>query len=99
PELDIKIDMAQEAGVASTNIFKTHIHADIVSGSRKLCARLESAKIFASHEGGAEYKFEVEKIKDGDRFTFGEVLITARHTPGHTPEHAAYLLADAEVPD
>ncbi|PYL15829.1 MAG: MBL fold metallo-hydrolase, partial [Verrucomicrobia bacterium] len=71
----------------------------LVSGSRELCARLESAKIFVSHEGGAEYKFEVEKIKDADGFTFGEVLITARHTPGHTPEHVAYLLADTELPD
>jgi len=99
PDCDIYIDMAREAGVAITHIFETHIHADLVSGSRELCARLESAKIFVSHEGGAEYKFEVEKIKDGDGFTFGEVLITARHTPGHTPEHVAYLLADTELPD
>src|SRR5437899_4222096 len=99
PDCDMYIDMAREAGVAITHIFETHIHADLVSGSRELCARVESAKIFASHEGGAEYKFEVEKIKDGDRFAFGEVLITAQHTPGHTPEHVAYLLADTEVPD
>src|SRR5438132_5903922 len=99
PDCDIYIDLAREAGVALTHIFETHIHADLVSGSRELCARLESAKIFVSHEGGAEYKFEVEKIKDGDHFTFGEVLITARHTPGHTPEHVAYLLADAKLPD
>src|SRR5438874_8711712 len=66
PDCDIYIDMAREAGVAITHIFETHIHADLVSGSRELCARLESAKIFVSHEGGAEYKFEVEKIKDGD---------------------------------
>ena len=99
PDCDVYIDMAREAGVAITHIFETHIHADLVSGSRELRGRLESAKIFASHEGGAEYKFEVEKVKDGDQFAFGEVLITARHTPGHTPEHVAYLLADAEVPD
>ena len=55
PDCDIYIDMAREAGVAITHIFETHIHADLVSGSRELCARLESAKIFASHEGGAEY--------------------------------------------
>jgi hydroxyacylglutathione hydrolase len=99
PDCDIYIDMAREAGVAITHIFETHIHADLVSGSRELCARLDSAKIYSSHEGGAEYKFEVEKIRDGDHFTFGEVLITVRHTPGHTPEHVAYLLADTEVPD
>src|SRR5216117_2364564 len=79
PDVEVYVDMAREANVAITHIFETHIHADLVSGSRELCARLESAKIFASHEGGAMYEFEVEKLKDGDRFTFGEVLITVRH--------------------
>src|SRR6266571_915042 len=95
----VYVDMAREAGLAITHIFETHIHADLVSGSRELCARLESAKIYASGEGGAEYGFAPEKIKDGDRFTFGEVLVTARHTPGHTPEHMSYLLAEADHPD
>ena len=98
-DVDVYIDMAREAGVAITHIFETHIHADLVSGSRELCARVESAKIYNSSEGGAEYAFEREKVKDGDRFEFGEVLVTARHTPGHTPEHLSYLLADVDHPD
>jgi hydroxyacylglutathione hydrolase len=98
-DCDVYIEAAREAGVAITHIFETHIHADLVSGSRELCARLESAKIYASGEGGAEYGFEPERIKDGDRFTFGEVLVTVRHTPGHTPEHMSYLLAEADHPD
>src|SRR5256886_1571102 len=96
---DVYVEAAREAGVAITHIFETHIHADLVSGSRELCARLESAKIYASGEGGAEYGFAPEKLKDGDRFTFGDVLVTARHTPGHTPEHMSYLLAEADHPD
>src|SRR5213082_3555419 len=99
PDCDIYVEMAREAGVAITHIFETHIHADLVSGSRELCARVESAKIYTSEEGGAEYGFDREKIKDGDRFEFGEVLITARHTPGHTPEHLSYLLAESDRPD
>src|ERR1700740_520751 len=98
PDCDMYISMAREAGVAITHIFETHIHADLVSGSRELGARLDSAKIYSSGEGGAEYGFGPEKIKDGDRFEFGEVLVTARHTPGHTPEHMSYLLAEAEHP-
>jgi hydroxyacylglutathione hydrolase len=98
-DVDIYIEMAREAGVAITHIFETHIHADLVSGSRELCARVESAKIYNSSEGGAEYGFEREKVNDGDRFEFGEVLVTARHTPGHTPEHMSYLLADIDHPD
>src|SRR6266446_3985075 len=99
PDCDVYVDMAREAGLAITHIFETHIHADLVSGSRELCARVESAKIFASNEGGAEYGFEHEEVNDGDRFTFGELLVIARHTPGHTPEHMSYLLADADHPD
>src|SRR5205823_1919249 len=91
--------MAREAGVAITHIFETHIHADLVSGSRELCARVESAKIYNSSEGGAEYGFDREKVNDGDCFEFGEVLVTARHTPGHTPEHLSYLLADVDHPN
>ena len=98
-DVDIYVDMAREAGLAITHIFETHIHADLVSGSRELCARLESAKIYASGEGGAEYGFGPEKIKGGDRFEFGEVLVTARHTPGHTPEHMSYLLSETDRPD
>ena len=99
PDCDVYVDMAREAGLAITHIFETHIHADLVSGSRELGARVESAKIFASNEGGAEYGFEHEEVNDGDRFTFGELLVIARHTPGHTPEHMSYLLADADHPD
>ena len=98
-DVDVYIDLAREAGVAITHIFETHIHADLVSGSRELCARLESAKIFASHEGGAQYGFEHQPLKDGDKFEFGEALVTAKHTPGHTPEHMSYLLADAAHPN
>src|SRR5438045_5211603 len=98
-DVEVYVDMAREAGLAITHIFETHIHADLVSGSRELCARLESAKIYASSEGDAQYGFSPEKVRNGDRFTFGEVLVTARHTPGHTPEHISYLLAETDHPD
>src|SRR6478736_3881252 len=98
-DCDVYIEAARHAGVIITHIFETHIHADLVSGSRELCARLATAKICASGEGGAEYGFDPEKIKDGDRFEFGEVIVTARHTPGHTPEHMSYLLSEADHPE
>src|SRR6266702_4678084 len=99
PDVEVYVDMAREANLAITHIFETHIHADLVSGSRELCARLGSATIYVSHEGGASYGFEHEKVKDGDRFTFSAAVVTARHTPGHTPEHLSYLLAEADHPD
>ncbi|MDZ7581681.1 MAG: rhodanese-like domain-containing protein [Deltaproteobacteria bacterium] len=98
-DVDCYLELAREKQVSITHIFETHIHADLVSGARELCARVESAKIFVSHEGGARYGFDHEKIKDGDTFKLGSVLITVRHTPGHTPEHVAYLLAEKDHPD
>ena len=99
PDCDIYINMAREAGVAITHIFETHIHADLVSGSRELQSRLDSANIYVSHEGGAKYEFEHEKLQEGDQFTFGGTLVTARHTPGHTPEHVSYMLAESDHPE
>src|ERR1700756_5824239 len=76
-DCDVYVEAAREAGVAITHIFETHIHADLVSGSRELCARLDSAKIYVSEEGGASYGFPHVGMKDGDQFTFGELLVTA----------------------
>lgn len=99
PDVDCYLQLAREKQVSITHIFETHIHVDFVSGSRELCARLESAKIYLSHEGDARYGFEHEQVVDGDVFEFGSARITARHTPGHSPEHMAYLLSEKEHPD
>lgn len=96
PDVDKYIKLAREHGVSITHIFETHIHADLVSGARELCARLGSARIFVSHEDGARYGFEGEGIEDGDRFEFGGLVVTAKHTPGHTPEHVSFLLAEKD---
>ncbi len=98
-DVDCYLELALAKHVSITHIFETHIHADLVSGARELAARVESAKIFVSHEGGARYGFNHEPLHDGDIFKFGSALITARHTPGHTPEHMAYLVAEKDHPN
>ena len=99
PDVEIYLELARKNGVSITHIFETHIHADLVSGARELADRTRTAKIYASREGGAEYGFECEPVKDGDEFVFGALILTARHTPGHTPEHLSYVAADDEHPD
>ena len=95
PRADVAIylQLARRRKVAITHIFETHIHADLVSGARELATQSGSAKVYASIEGGAKYGFEVQGVRGGDRFEFGETILTARHTPGHTPEHVAYEAA------
>ncbi|MCG6158018.1 MBL fold metallo-hydrolase [Rubinisphaera margarita] len=93
PNVDVYLELSRKSGVAITHIFETHIHADFMSGARELQNRLGSASIYASGEEDASYDFPVERIHAGDRFKFGSITMTVRHTPGHTPEHVAYELA------
>ncbi|MGA7883558.1 MAG: rhodanese-like domain-containing protein [Terrimicrobiaceae bacterium] len=99
PDVEKYLTLAREKKVSITHIFETHIHADLVSGSRELCDRVASAKIYLSHEGDARYGFDYEKVKDGDSFTLGNTIVIARHTPGHTPEHISYVVAEKDHPD
>lgn len=100
PDVGIYLELARKHGLAITHIFETHIHADFMSGARELADRLGShAKIFASGEEDTDYDFDVEKVHDGDTFEFGSLRMTVRHTPGHTPEHVSYELADADDSD
>ncbi len=100
PDVEIYLELSRKAGVAITHIFETHIHADFMSGARELQNRIPTAKIYASGEEDASYDFPVERIHAGDRFEFGSVTMTVRHTPGHTPEHVSYELAqnDSDSP-
>ncbi len=99
PDVEKYVELAREKSVSITHIFETHIHADLVSGARELCDRVKSAKVYVSHEEDAKYGFDHEKLADGDQFTFGETIITVRHTPGHTPEHVSYVLAEQDHSD
>lgn len=93
-DVDIYVALARQRKVAITHVFETHIHADLVSGARELAARTQTAKIFVSVAGKAQYAFEHEAVKDGDTYEFGDLVLTARHTPGHTPEHMSYEAAE-----
>jgi hydroxyacylglutathione hydrolase len=99
PDVDDYLEAAQRREVSITHIFETHIHADFMSGSRELAERTGGARIYGSGEGGAEYGFDNEKIRNGDEFTLGDVLLKVRHTPGHTPEHVAFVLSEKDRAD
>jgi hydroxyacylglutathione hydrolase len=97
PDVDVYLETARRLGVAITHVFETHIHADFMSGARELVERLGGgARLCVSAEGGAEYGFEHEPVRDGDRFSFGGISMEARFTPGHTPEHMSYLMFEKD---
>ena len=93
-DVEIYVELARKRKVSITHVFETHIHADLVSGARELAARIQTAAICVSKEGKAKYDFEHQAVKDGDFYEFGDLVLTARHTPGHTPEHVSYEAAE-----
>lgn len=98
-DVEVYVELARKHKLKITHALETHIHADFVSGCRELADRTGTAKVYLSVEGGAKYGFAHEKLKDGDKIDLGRVLLTAKHTPGHTPEHLSFLAAESNRPD
>jgi hydroxyacylglutathione hydrolase len=95
-DVDEYLGLADEHDFRIRHILETHNHADHVSGKGRL-ARATGAAIHVPET--ADVEFEHEPIADGDSVTVGDVKITALTTPGHRPEHTAYLVADASRGD
>jgi hydroxyacylglutathione hydrolase len=93
PKWDVEayLELAEEHGFRIAHVLETHNHADHVSGKGRL-AKATGATIHVPATAGVE--FEHEPLADGDTVSVGEVTITALATPGHRPEHTAYLVAD-----
>jgi len=87
------LDWAEAHGVRIVAVLETHVHADFVSGARELAAAT-GAPIYASRLG--QQAFPHEPLDGGDEIRVGSLVLRVLSTPGHTPEHLAYLLIDPE---
>ncbi len=89
---------ARERGLTIEMVIETHFHADFLSGHLEL-AKATGAKIVYSSV--AETEFESMGVRDGERYSLGDVTLEFRHTPGHTPESMSVVVyehADDPVP-
>lgn len=106
PSRDIDQYLATAAAekLRITRVTETHIHADFVSGSRELAKRT-GAELLLSAEGGRDWQYAFAAsdhatfLHDGDAFHVGRVRFDVLHTPGHTPEHLAFLVTDLAASD
>jgi hydroxyacylglutathione hydrolase len=83
--------VAEANGVKIRYVIDTHVHADHISGGRKL-AELAGANYVLHASAGARYLFH--PVNQGDILDLGNVQIQVLHTPGHTPEHICLLVVD-----
>ncbi len=96
PPLQIEpvVEAAGEAGVRIERVLETHTHADHVSGHGRFA--LEHGLPVAIHPL-AEPAYAFEPLEDGQVVDVGSVRIEVLHTPGHRPEHCAFLVDDEVV--
>ena len=98
-DIDRYVDLAARNDLKIVAVTETHIHADFLSGSREL-AEQTGARLYVSDEGSADWKYgwleayDHVLIKNDDRFRVGNIEFRVVHTPGHTPEHVAFLVTD-----
>jgi hydroxyacylglutathione hydrolase len=90
-EIDEYLRLARYMGVRIAHVFETHNHADHVSGHGRLAAA--TGAVIHVHRLVAP-EFLNDPFDHGDEFELGAVRIRAVHTPGHRPEHTAFVLTD-----
>lgn len=74
-------------------VIDTHVHADHVSGSRKLMES-HGAELCMHESAKVEYPFR--GLKDGEELPLGQLCLRIQHTPGHRPELISVLVINPE---
>lgn len=82
-DIDAYLQRADDLQVRITHTLDTHVHNDFVSGGRELAA-----------EVGAD----IDGLSPDEDLTVGGMTVQVLHTPGHTPDHKSYVLADGGRP-
>ena len=87
------LEEAQKAAVRIRFVIDTHIHADHLSGGRRL-AELAGAP-YAMHESDiGKVRFPLRGLQDGEVLETGNVVTKILHTPGHTLDSVCLLVSD-----
>jgi hydroxyacylglutathione hydrolase len=90
-DVDVYLAAATSDGARITHVIETHLHNDYVSGGRDLAALTGATHIIGV---GADLAYEHRGVRHGDRIDLGGLSFMALETPGHTPEHMSYAVAD-----
>lgn len=92
---DVFSDFVKKLGAKITHVFDTHLHADHISGGRKL-AEQSNATYWLPPKDATEVTFDYEKLEDGNHVTIGNTSINihALYSPGHTIGSTSFVIDD-----
>lgn len=83
--------LAEKHNAEIVAIFETHPHADFVSSHLQIHEET-GATIYVSKLVEADY--EHDSFDDGDMIKIGDLMYTAIHTPGHSPDSITIIAKD-----
>lgn len=82
---------AKEHSAKITHVLDTHLHADHISGGRKLAEKF-GAQYHLPPEDADEVVFGYEPVEDGETVEIGNVKIEAFYSPGHTIGSTSFIV-------
>ncbi|HZU06611.1 MAG TPA: rhodanese-like domain-containing protein [Chloroflexota bacterium] len=93
PQWQIEPYLAAAAakGLRITHVLETHLHADHLSGARRLAER--TGAVIGIHAAAA-VRYPHRALQDGETLRLGTIELRVLHTPGHRPEAICLLVAD-----
>ncbi|MCJ8007729.1 MBL fold metallo-hydrolase [Lederbergia wuyishanensis] len=93
--IDIFIKFAEEQNATIKHVLDTHLHADHISGGRKI-AEATGASYWLPPKDGEEVVFAYEPIEDGEKIAIGHstIEINAIYSPGHTIGSTSFIVDD-----
>lgn len=86
------LEEAEKRSLRIRWVAETHLHADFVSGARELIGAVPAARVIAPAD--ADLAYSHTPVRDGVEVDLGGLTLRPLATPGHTPEHLAYLVLD-----
>jgi glyoxylase-like metal-dependent hydrolase (beta-lactamase superfamily II)/rhodanese-related sulfurtransferase len=84
-------DLLGERGFRLQYVIDTHIHADHVSGARRLAA--QQGGQLCLHEA-AQVSYPFRRLRDHEDLELGQLRLRILHTPGHRPELVSILIVN-----
>lgn len=90
---DIYLDFASSLGAKITHVFDTHLHADHISGGRKI-AESTNATYWLPPKDAKEFTFDYSPLEGGHVVTIGksDINIHALYSPGHTIGSTSFMV-------
>ena len=85
------LELAASEDLTITDVFETHVHNDYVSGADEL-RRRTGATVHVGTAAGLTRAHQ--PTADGDVSWLGSLRVRTIATPGHTPDHVSFAVAD-----